>query len=227
MKTKHQQYKVCTDQQLVDLVLKDGNEEAILYLIGNRYDPLLKNLCKKYYRNLFYYEQLQTELYIHLKRDDWHVLRDFTWKSTFGWWLKMVAGHLFLKKMSELIEITTGDGSIGGKEGGKEVPLPDPTPPEEEDIRMVLLIEALQLLKDKDQRFIILKEFEGYKPEEIAKMLENCRRCEGRLKTRINKNTNQLEEIIPTVDYVYTLKARTKAELCVIIDKLKKEFKWS
>lgn len=98
MKTKHQQYKVCTDQQLVDLVLKDGNEEAILYLIGNRYDPLLKSLCKKYYRNLFYYEQLQTELYIHLKRDDWHVLRDFTWKSTFGWWLKNGGRPSFFEK---------------------------------------------------------------------------------------------------------------------------------
>lgn len=220
----HQQYKDLDDRQIIDLVLSDGNEEAMLFLIFERYLPLLKKLCTRYYGDLYYLEQLQVELLILLKANDWHPVRGFGWRSSFGTWLGTVAGNLFIKKMPELIGIDRFPVSIGENGEDGKVNIPEPEPPHENDIHMTLLIEAIQQLEDKDQRFILLREFDGYTPKEIARQLEVYRRKENRLKTR--KVNGQLEEIIPTAEYVHMLKGRAKDNIRDIISELKKEFEW-
>lgn len=220
----HQQYKDLDDRQIIDLVLSDGNEEAMLFLIFERYLPLLKKLCTRYYGDLYYLEQLQVELLILLKANDWHPVRGFGWRSSFGTWLGTVAGNLFIKKMPELIGIDRFPVSIGENGEDGKVNIPEPEPPHENDIHMTLLIEAIQQLEDKDQRFILLREFDGYTPKEIARQLEVYRRKENRLNTR--KVNGQLEEIIPTAEYVHMLKGRAKDNIRDIISELKKEFEW-
>ena len=220
----HQQYKDLDDRQIIDMVLSDGNEEAMLFLIFERYLPLLKKLCMRYYGDLYYLEQLQVELLILLKANDWHPVRGFGWRSSFGTWLGTVAGNLFIKKMPELIGIDKFPVSIGENGEDGEVNIPEPEPPHENDMHMTLLIEAIQQLEDKDQRFILLREFDGYTPKEIARQLEAYRRKENRLKTK--KVNGQIEEIIPSAEYVHMLKGRAKDNIRVIISELKKEFEW-
>lgn len=220
----HQQYKDLDDRQIIGLVLSDGNEEAMLFLIFERYLPLLKKLCTRYYGDLYYLEQLQVELLILLKANDWHPVRGFGWRSSFGTWLGTVAGNLFIKKMPELIGIDKFPVSIGENGEDGEVNIPEPEPPHENDMHMTLLIEAIQQLEDKDQRFILLREFDGYTPKEIARQLEAYRRKENRLKTK--KVNGQIEEIIPSSEYVHMLKGRAKDNIRVIISELKKEFEW-
>ena len=220
----HQQYKDLDDRQIIDLVLSDGNEEAMLFLIFERYLPLLKKLCTRYYGDLYYLEQLQVELLILLKANDWHPVRGFGWRSSFGTWLGTVAGNLFIKKMPELIGIDKFPVSIGENGEDGEVNIPEPEPPHENDMHMTLLIEAIQQLEDKDQRFILLREFDGYTPKEIARQLEAYRRKENRLKTK--KVNGLIEEIIPSAEYVHMLKGRAKDNIRVIISELKKEFEW-
>ena len=216
-------YNSIDDRKLVELIL-DGNEEALLYLIFDRYSPLLKKLCVRYYGDLYFLEQLQTELLILLKTKDFHALRGFGWRSSFGTWLGVVAGNLFVKKMPELIGISKFTVSIGEDGDNNEVNPSEPESPHENDIHMVLLIEAIHLLEDKDMRYILLREFDGYKPKEIAKQLENYRRREGRLKSK--KVNGESIDILPTAEYVHMLKGRAKDEIRVIIKELKKEFKW-
>ena len=220
----HQQYKDLDDRQIIDLVLSDGNEEAMLFLIFERYLPLLKKLCTRYYGDLYYLEQLQVELLILLKANDWHPVRGFGWRSSFGTWLGTVAGNLFIKKMPELIGIDKFPVSIGENGEDGEVNIPEPEPPHENDMHMTLLIEAIQQLEDKDQRFILLREFDGYTPKEIARQLEAYRRKENRLKTK--KVNGQIEEIIPSAEYIHMLKGRAKDNIRIIISELKKEFEW-
>lgn len=220
----HQQYNDLDDRQIIDMVLSDGNEEAMLFLIFERYLPLLKKLCMRYYGDLYYLEQLQVELLILLKANDWHPVRGFGWRSSFGTWLGTVAGNLFIKKMPELIGIDKFPVSIGENGEDGEVNTPEPEPPHENDMHMTLLIEAIQQLEDKDQRFILLREFDGYTPKEIARQLEAYRRKENRLKTK--KVNGQIEEIIPSAEYVHMLKGRAKDNIRVIISELKKEFEW-
>lgn len=92
----HQSYKEYDDHNLINLVLS-GNNEAMLFLLFDRYAPLLKKLCHRYYGDVFYLEQLQVNLLIHLKSNDWHALRNFGWRSSFGTWLGIVAGRHFIK----------------------------------------------------------------------------------------------------------------------------------
>ena len=123
--------------------------------------------------------------------------------------------------MPELIGISKFTLSIGEDHENEQVCLPEPEHPHEHDMNMVLLLEAIQILEDKDQRFILLKEFDGYSPKEIASMLESVRRKENRLKTRVVDG--RTEEIIPNDKYIHMLKGRTKENLKEIIRKLKSE----
>lgn len=213
-------YNDIEDKELVRMILEDGNQEAMLYIIYDRYLPLLKRLCRKYYDDLYYLEQLQTELFIHMKTNDWRTLRSFGWKSSFGTWLGMVAGHLFLKKMPELIGIDPYSISIGENGNDGEVNPPAPGDEHEFDDRMTLLCEAIQQLEDPDQRFILYREFEGYKPDEIAVQLTEHRRKEGRLKTRKTED-GQVVPIIPDAKYIHMLKGRAKTNIRTIINKIK------
>lgn len=212
-------YSDIGDKELVRMVLEDGNQEAILHMIFVRYAPLLKKLCRKYYYNLYYYEQLQIELFIHLKKNDWHALRSFGWRSSFGSWLGEVAGHVFIKKIPELIGINPFLVSLEEvNDGGSGLPVSGDD--REFDNRLVLLGEAIQQLEDPDQRFILYREFEGYEPKEIAVQLEELRRKEGRLKTRM-LDDGRVEEIIPNAEYIHMLKGRAKANIRAIINKIK------
>lgn len=219
----HQPYQEYDDHKLIDLVFS-GNDEAMLFLLFKRYLPLLKKLCRRYYGDLFYLEQLQVDLLIHLKSNDWHAIRNFGWRSGFGTWLGTVAGNLFIKKMPELIGIDKFPVSIGNDGDEGEIDIPAPELPHENDIHMIMLIEAIQRLEDRDQRFILLREFDGYSPKEIAVQLENYRRKENRLKTR--QVDGCAEEIIPTAEYVHMLKGRAKDNIRIILDELRKEYEW-
>lgn len=219
----HQPYQEYDDHKLIDLVFS-GNDEAMLFLLFKRYLPLLKKLCRRHYGDLFYLEQLQVNLLIHLKSNDWHAIRNFGWRSGFGTWLGTVADNLFIKKMPELIGIDKFPVSIGNDGDEGEIDIPAPELPHENDIHMIMLIEAIQRLEDRDQRFILLREFDGYSPKEIAVQLENYRRKENRLKTR--QVDGCIEEIIPTAEYVHMLKGRAKDNIRVILDELRKEYEW-
>lgn len=217
----HQPYKEYDDRKLIDMVLS-GNDEAMLFLIFDKYSPLLKKLCRRYYGDLYYLEQLQVDLLILLKNNDWHSIRNFGWRCSFGTWLGIVAGNLFIKKMPELIGIEKYPVSIGGDGENGEIGIPEPEPLHDNDMNMIMLIEAIQLLEDKDQRFVLLREFDGYTPKEIAVQLENYRRRENRIKTRMVDGL--CEEIIPTPEYVHMLKGRAKDNIRVTISELRKEY---
>ena len=126
--------------------------------------------------------------------------------------------------MPELIGIDKFPVSIGNDGDEGEIDIPAPELPHENDIHMIMLIEAIQRLEDRDQRFILLREFDGYSPKEIAVQLENYRRKENRLKTR--QVDGCIEEIIPTAEYVHMLKGRAKDNIRVILDELRKEYEW-
>ena len=94
-----------TDKEIVDLIIA-GNEEAMLYLLYDRYESDLKFYAWRYYDSLAYLEDLINCLYIQFKgkRGDWQPLKSFQWKCKFRTWFCSVASHLFLEKKDELIK---------------------------------------------------------------------------------------------------------------------------
>ena len=212
----HKSYGDMTDKELVDLIIA-GNEEAMLYLLYDRYENDLKFYAWRYYDSLAYLEDLIDYLYIQFKgkKGDWQPLKSFQWKCKFRTWFCSVASHLFLEKRDELIGLGGKDGSKGTDGGDK--PIPEPTP-EPENQKLVMLMEAINRLENDDYRFILIKELEGYNHKEIAEMMVVKRKKENKV-TFYNGRI-----VVPDAHYVDMNKARALREVKAIVEQIKKDW---
>lgn len=205
-----------TDKEIVDLIIA-GNEEAMLYLLYDRYENDLKFYAWRYYDSLAYLEDLINYLYIQFKgkNGDWQPLKSFQWKCKFRTWFCSVASHLFLEKRDELIGLGGKDGSKGTDGGDK--PIPEPTP-EPENQKLVMLMEAINRLENDDYRFILIKELEGYNHKEIAEMMVAKRKKESKVTFYKGKI------VVPDAHYVDMNKARALREVKAIVEQIKKDW---
>lgn len=205
-----------TDKEIVDLIIA-GNEEAMLYLLYDRYENDLKFYVWRYYDSLAYLEDLINYLYIQFKgkKGDWQPLKTFQWKCKFRTWFCSVASHLFLEKRDELIGLGGKDNSKGTN--GEDKPIPEPTP-EPENQKLVMLMEAINRLENDDYRFILIKELEGYNHKEIAEMMVAKRKKENKVTFYKGKI------VVPDAHYVDMNKARALREVKVIVEQIKKEW---
>ena len=205
-----------TDKEIVDLIIA-GNEEAMLYLLYDRYENDLKFYAWRYYDSLAYLEDLINYLYIQFKgkKGDWQPLKSFQWKCKFRTWFCSVASHLFLEKRDELIGLGGKDGSKGTDGGDK--PIPELTP-EPENQKLVMLMEAINRLENDDYRFILIKELEGYNHKEIAEMMVAKRKKENKVTFYKGKI------VVPDAHYVDMNKARALREVKAIVEQIKKDW---
>lgn len=169
-------YKDLSDKQIVEKALiPPHNEEGIVFLLYNRYDPLLHKIYTNITKDRRWYDDCVAELFMHLKGKDcsWHVLASFKWQSTFGHWLNRVARNKFLEILPKLIDNEYLKVSIDNNDPEKaKVQIPDGGEEDyERRLRKVMLMEAIGQLND-DERFVILKRLQGYNSEEIAVLLD-------------------------------------------------------
>lgn len=222
-------YEEMTDQQLVETVTRvpigeSVNEEAIAFLLYNRYDPLLSKLYGVVFQmSKGYYEDCLGDLFVYLKGRDrnWNKLRNFEWKCTFGTWLKPIAYRRFMKIKPYLIDNVPYPISIsmGGddEDDTPKLQLSELSPEEyERNERKVMLLEAISMLKNEDQKFVILKHLQGYNSKEIAELLQKRWDKYGIEKTDQNGN-----RVIPTVGYINVRTQRARKNLKKIITELK------
>ena len=212
----HKSYKDMTDKEIVDLIIT-GNEEAMLYLLYDRYENDLKFYAWRYYDSLAYLEDLTNYLYIQFKgkKGDWQPLKSFQWKCKFRTWFCSVASHLFLEKRNELIDLGGNDNSIVVNGGDKPFPEPKPEPVNE---KLVMLMEAINRLENDDYRFILIKELEGYSHKEIAEMMDAKRKKENKVTFYNGKM------VVPNAHYVDMNKARALSEVKAIVEQIKKDW---
>jgi len=210
-------YNKLSDKQIVGKILAEPHdEEAAVYLLHDRYAPLLRSLYRRITTDDTWYDDCVDELFILLKGKDcsWHILTNFGWRSTFGYWLKEVAWNKFCEVLPKLIENGGKNVSIDNDNPEKpKVQLPDDGEENfERRQRKVMLLEAIRHLKDDDQRFAILKRLEGYKSKEIAEMLKIKWKKLG-----IVKYNNDNEVVIPDEGYINVHVQRAKKELKIIM----------
>lgn len=203
-----------TDREIVDLVIA-GNEEAMLYLLYDKYERDLKFYAWRYYDSLAYLEDLTNYLYIQFKgkKGDWQPLRSFQWRSKFRTWFCSVASHLFLEKREELIGLEGKDDSIIVNGDDRSLPEPEPV-----NQKLVMLMEAINRLENDDYRFILIKEIEGYNHKEIAEMMVAKRQKENKV-TFYNGRI-----VVPDARYVDMNKARALREVKAIVEQIKKDW---
>ena len=214
-------YAELNDKEIVNKIInKPYNEEAAAYLIYNRYDPLLHKLYREIYdKDPSWYEDCLGDLFGFLKgkERDWNKLRTFQWRSKFGAWLSSTARHRFIEIKPYLIGKIEIPLSIDDTDGAKTpVQLPENGGEAYERLeRKILLMEAVGMLKDPDQKFVILKRLQGYNSKEIAELMKKSWAKHG-----IKKYDNKGNLVVPTSGYVDVRTQRAKENLKEIIVKL-------
>ena len=211
-------YMTQTDKELVDAVIRiPPDEGAAVYLLYERYTPKFKKLYTDIYQDMSWYDDCINDLFAYLKGNnkDWRTFRTFEWRSKFSTWIGQVARNRFLEIKPYLIGKIEKPLSIDNNENGKKpVVLPDEFLEDyERRQRKVLLLEAIGLLKDMDQKFVILKTLQGYNSTEIADLLNQKWQKEG-----IRKYDNKGQLVIP--GYVDVRRQRAKEQLRRIIVEL-------
>lgn len=205
------------DRQLVSMIIS-GHEEAGVFFVYVKYDKDVEYYVIRYYNTLDYKEELTNELYLHLRgrKGDWQSLKSFQWKCSLRTWFSSVASHLFIEQKKKLIgygDVATSLDSEEGKKVAKTLGYD-----ENYSYKYILMLEAINMLSNEEYRFILIKELEGYKANEIASMLEDKRTKEGSLRSRRDGT-----KIKPTADYIYMLKNRALKEVKQLIDKLRQK----
>ena len=214
-------YMTQTDKELVEAIIRiPPDEGAAMYLLYEKYTPKFKKLYKRiFYQDMSWYEDCINDLFAYLKgkNQDWQTFRTFRWDSKFSTWIGGVARNRFLDMKPYLIGKIENPLSIDDNENGKKpVELPDEYLEDyERRQRKVLLMEAVGLLKDMDQKFVILKTLQGYSSAEIADLLNQKWQKDG-----IKKYDNKGKLVVPTPGYVDVRRQRAKEQLKRIIVEL-------
>ena len=228
----HHNYEGYTDRELVELAIlpptgKKPNEEGVAFLLNNRYAPLLHKLYLEIYgKQHDLYGDCLNDLFIYLKSGEpvWRKLINLEWRSSFGTWLGVTARHRFVEIKPILIGKCPYTLSIDGDTStalstGKDrnpVQLPDNGVEDyDEKERKVILMEAISLLKDADQKFVMIKRLQGYNSKEIAILLQKRWAKHG-----IVKYNNKKQIVVPDAAYVDVRTQRAKENLQKIINKL-------
>ena len=209
-------YRNMTDDEIVNLIL-EGNEEAALYLIYDRYAEDIKYKAYSIFKTFDYLDDLNQILYIHLKGGDhkWQTLRTFKNECKFKtWFIGSVVNNLFLSKRRLMIGTEKFHGLL--VETDQEKPLPEPEQLPRDD-RMAIVLEAINRLKNDEYRLILIKELEGYNHMEIATMIEFKRKSENKVKYYAGK------QITPNAAYVDQAKAKALLEVKNIVEQIKNE----
>lgn len=120
----HKKYKNCSDEEIVSsILLQPHDEEAAVYLLYNRYAPLLRNVYRRIYENdTFWYGDCIDDLYLFLQGNDkeWGKLKTFEWRSGFATWLSRTAYNRFLEQKNRLRGKIRGTISIDDGHGWAE-----------------------------------------------------------------------------------------------------------
>lgn len=210
-------YEDFSDEELVEKIIKSPhNEEAAAFLLHDRYNPLLKSVYQDLTMNFSWFDDCVSDLFIHLKGKacDWHALSTFQWRSSLGCWLSGVAKNNFKLTLNKVAPKKVIIVSVDEKDrNGKTTQLPDGG----EQIFAVIqneiaLLEAISLLKNPDQKFVVQKRLQGFSSREIAELLEKKWKKYG-----IEKYNNRHERVIPNAAYVDSCMQHAKAILKITI----------
>lgn len=97
-----------TDQQIIQgLIDRDGHITQLFFFEKCR--PLLSSIIQMVFAYHVDYDELVSELYLHLMDDDAARLRQFEGRSSFYQWLKVLAIRFFLRKRHLVIDNTSHD----------------------------------------------------------------------------------------------------------------------
>lgn len=210
MSKRYIKYSLLSDKEIVDQILL-GNEEVVLYLLYDKYAQDIRYFAWKYFENFDMVDELITDLYLYLRGEklDWAKFRTFTYRSKMRTWMSSIISNFCKEKRKKMIDEANKAESIDIKRyiaiGAKEAI----------DPRFPIMLEAINKLKNEEYRLILIKDLEGYSHADIAKMIIEKRKREGKQRMYNGKL------VVPDAHSVDCDKARAIIELRKIMQQIK------
>lgn len=202
-------YEKLSDREVIGLIIQEPyDDDAATYLIYDRYVPLCKSICISIFNNLEHLDEIQSELFIHLKgsQRDWQTLKSFQWRSKLSTWLKIIVYNLSLELRNKFIENDGKNTSLdeGWEEDSENHRIPDIPVNEERVIErrydLVVLNEIIHSLENHDQSLVIIRRLQGYSSKEVAMMLQDYWN-----QNNIIRYNRQHEVVVPNSGYIDNL----------------------
>ena len=210
MSKRYIKYSLLSDKEIVNQILS-GNEEVVLYLLYDKFAKDIRFFAWKYFENFDMVDELITDLYLYLRGEklDWAKFRTFTYRSKMRTWMSSIISNFCKEKRKKMIDEANKAESIDIKRyiamGAKEAL----------DPRIPIMLEAINKLKNEEYRLILIKDLEGYSHADIAKMIIEKRKREGKQRMYNGKL------VVPDAHSVDCDKARAIIELRKIMQQIK------
>ena len=210
MSKRYIKYSLLSDKEIVNQILS-GNEEVVLYLLYDKYAQDIRYFAWKYFENFDMVDELITDLYLYLRGEklDWAKFCTFTYRSKMRTWMSSIISNFCKEKRKKMIDEANKAESIDIKRyiamGAKEAL----------DPRIPIMLEAINKLKNEEYRLILIKDLEGYSHADIAKMIIEKRKREGKQRMYNGKL------VVPDAHSVDCDKARAIIELRKIMQQIK------
>ena len=212
MSKRYIKYSLLSDKEIVDQILL-GNEEVVLYLLYDKYAQDIRYFAWKYFENFDMVDELITDLYLYLRGEklDWAKFRTFTYRSKMRTWMSSIISNFCKEKRKKMIDEANRQQSIDIATAEYTRALGQTT----SDPRIPIMLEAINKLKNEEYRLILIKDLEGYSHADIAIMIAEKRKLEGKLRMYKGKI------VVPDAYSVDRDKARAIIELRKIMQQIK------
>jgi len=96
-------YSLYDDSQLIDGMLSNDSN-VIAYFINKKCRPIFLYIIANIFESNIDINELISELYLYLAKDDWQIIRRFAYRSSLMTYISVVAVRYFKKKRERLIE---------------------------------------------------------------------------------------------------------------------------
>lgn len=212
MSKRYIKYSLLSDKEIVDQILL-GNEEVVLYLLYDKYAQDIRYFAWKYFETLDIVDELITDLYLYLRGEklDWAKFSTFTFRSKMRTWMSSIISNFCKEKRKKMIDEANRQQSIDIATAEYTRTLGQTT----SDPRIPIMLEAINKLKNEEYRLILIKDLEGYSHADIAKMIIEKRKREGKQRMYNGKL------VVPDAHSVDCDKARAIIELRKIMQQIK------
>lgn len=196
MDKRYQKYESLSENELISQIIQ-GEELAAAYLIIIVCGSRLKFLTQHKFKTLSLdFDELVSDLFLHLKQKNWKAFRDFRGRNKLGRscklsnYVSLIASRLLWKKMEKATKDIDWISPLYEAEG---LLIPDRAVERNQLIEYV--IEAVMSLENPiDREVLLLYKIEGRDVKEVAKILNITTGAVYTRSTRALKNLRLLLE---------------------------------
>jgi len=151
------------DRELVRLLL-ENDQDAIEYVFFMRCNGMFSHIVHSVFQSNSTKEELVTDFYLFLRKNDWETLRKFEFKSGLNTWMTVLAVRFFKKIKISQTKLVAIDPQLIVETQKNEADDYDII----HEMSRLELYKAIDRLSKPRERYALLAELTGKRAEDIA-----------------------------------------------------------